>query len=179
MVCSKNNTLNKFYCQKLVCNFYIKVIFWNIFWIFWIKTMRMFFFIAEFKLLMFHNNSFKISEKLNKKICPHRFLHNLHTFYYGKNENIGIFKNHCLEKNVSCIGSYDKWFCIKSWQVFANLLLLCKAPSKKTTFWKMSKHTVDVLRNKSRGGYLVWDSFVIKMNWYLLLQTFEENITQI
>ena len=27
--------------------------------------------------------------------------------------------------------SYDKWFCIKSWQKFANLFLLCKAPSKK------------------------------------------------
>ena len=30
-----------------------------------------------------------------------------------------------------CIGSYDKWFYIKSWQKFANLLVLCKAPSKK------------------------------------------------
>ena len=29
------------------------------------------------------------------------------------------------------IGSYDKWFCIKSWQKFTNLLLLCKVSSKK------------------------------------------------
>ena len=29
-----------------------------------------------------------------------------------------------------CIGSYDKWVCFKSWQKFANLLLLCTVPSK-------------------------------------------------
>ena len=44
------------------------------------------FFIAEFELLMFHNITVKIFEKLNKrnllKICPQVdiFLHNLHSF---------------------------------------------------------------------------------------------------
>ena len=39
-----------------------------------------------------------------------------------------------------CIGSYDKWFCIKSWQEFTDLLL-CKAPSKKETKKKKQKKT--------------------------------------
>ena len=38
------------------------------------------------------------------------------------------------------IGSYDKWFCIKSWQKFANLFLLCKAPSKKRLSERCRKH---------------------------------------
>ena len=38
------------------------------------------------------------------------------------------------------IVSYDKWFCIKSWQKFANLLL-CKAPSKKKKKKKQQKKT--------------------------------------
>ena len=90
---------------------------------------------------MFHNNIVKISEKLKKqnlsKIClqvtyPTNFCIIFIHFYYGK------IKNHWLEKNFLHIGSYDKWFCIKSWQKFANLLLLLSA-KQKPTFWKMSK----------------------------------------
>ena len=51
-----------------LCNFYSKVIFWS----FCLRKYFLLFF-AEFKLLMFHNNIVKISEKLNKrnllKIC--------------------------------------------------------------------------------------------------------------
>ena len=36
--------------------------------------------------------------------------------------------------------SYGKWFCIKSWQNFANLFLLCKAPSKKKKKKKKKKN---------------------------------------
>ena len=38
------------------------------------------------------------------------------------------FLNQWLELNFLCIhvGSYDKWFCIKSWQKFANLLSYVK-----------------------------------------------------
>ena len=39
-------------------------------------------------------------------------------------------KKQTLELKFLRIGSYDKWFCIKSSQTFANLLLLCKAPDK-------------------------------------------------
>ena len=44
-----------------LCNFYSKVIFWNV-------CLRKYFliFFAEFELLMFYNNIVKISEKLNK-----------------------------------------------------------------------------------------------------------------
>ena len=51
-----------------LCIFYNKAIFWNFF-------LRKYFllFFAEFELLMFHNNTVKISEKMNKlslfKIC--------------------------------------------------------------------------------------------------------------
>ena len=44
-----------------LCNFYSKMIFWN----FCLSKYFLLFF-AEFKLLMFHNNIVKISEKLNK-----------------------------------------------------------------------------------------------------------------
>ena len=48
-------------CWSDLCNFYSKVIFWNF-------CLRKYFLLsfAEFKLLMFHNNIVKISEKLNK-----------------------------------------------------------------------------------------------------------------
>ena len=54
-------------------------------------------------------------------------------FYYGKGENIWFFLNSWPELNFLCIcrSRYDKWLCFKSWQKFANLLRLCKAPSEK------------------------------------------------
>ena len=60
----------------------------------------------------------------------------------GKSGNISFFKNQRLD--FLCIGSYNKWFWIKSWQKFANLLLLCKAPGKKQLSkrcWKDSSWT--------------------------------------
>ena len=62
-------------------------------------------------------------------------------FTMGKSENIWFLKKQCLEWNFSYIGSYDKWFCIKSWQMFANLLLLCKASSKKRLSERCRKHS--------------------------------------
>ena len=52
-----------------LCNFYSKVIFFFFFFFFLIFCLRKYFalFIVEFKLLMFHNNTVKISEKLNKQ----------------------------------------------------------------------------------------------------------------
>ena len=44
-----------------LCNFYSKVIFWN----FCLSKYFLLFF-AEFEMLLFHNNSVKKSEKLNK-----------------------------------------------------------------------------------------------------------------
>ena len=38
------------------------------------------------------------------------------------------------------VHSYDKWFCIKSWQKFANLLP-CKASSKRWLFERCRKHS--------------------------------------
>ena len=117
---------------------------------------------------MLHNNIVKILEKKNEQAepvenlppnyLPYRFLYNLHLFLLWKKVKIfDFFKNQWLELHFLCIDSYDKWFCIKSWQKFANLLLLSKAPSQKkksknnsnkkkkkkkkkkeSTFWKMS-----------------------------------------
>ena len=79
-----------------LCNFYSKVIFWNL-----CVSKYVLPFFAEFELLMFHNNIVKISEKLNKqnwlKIClqvtfPTNFCIIFIHFYYGKSENIGFFK---------------------------------------------------------------------------------------
>ena len=89
---------------------------------------------------MFYNNIVKISEKLNKwnllKIWlqvtyPIDFCMSWLHFYYGKKWKYLIFWKSMTRINVLYIGSYDKWFCIISWQKFANLLLLCKASSKK------------------------------------------------
>ena len=67
-----------------LCNFYSKVIFWNV-------CLRKYFliFFAEFELLMFYNDIVKISEKLNKwdwlkilapSYLPYRLLHDLASF---------------------------------------------------------------------------------------------------
>ena len=82
-----------------LCNFYGKMIFLN-----FCISKYFLLFLAEFKLLMFHNNIVKISEKLNKqnllKIClqvtyPTNFYIIFIHFYYGeKSENIGFFKKH-------------------------------------------------------------------------------------
>ena len=76
-----------------LCNFYSKVIFWN----FCLRKYFLLFFV-EFELLMFHNNTVKISEKIEQEelvenlppsFLPNRFLHNLHSFLlWKKSENI-------------------------------------------------------------------------------------------
>ena len=73
---------------------------------------------------MFHNNIVKISEKLNKQnllkiyiqvTYPTNFCINCIHFYYGKKGKIfDFFKVIDWNKTFLCIGSYDKWFCIKS-----------------------------------------------------------------
>ena len=71
-----------------LCNFYSKVSFWN-------SCLRKYFalFFVEFKLLIFHNNTVKISEKLNKEnllkiglqvTYPADFCIININFYYGK-----------------------------------------------------------------------------------------------
>ena len=118
-----------------LCNFYSKVIFLE----FLSETFFLLFFV-EFEFLMFHN-IVKISEKLNKqnllKIClpvtyPTNFCIICIHFYYGKKWKYLSFEKPFTRITFFfffCIGSYDKWFFIKSWQK-ANLLLLCKMPSK-------------------------------------------------
>ena len=110
-------------------NFNSKVIFWNFY-------LRKYFLLsfAEFELLMFHNNIVKIPTlQISAWFC---FI-----FTVGKSENTWFFKNQWLEWNFSYIGSYDKWFCIRSWQKFASLLLLCKASSKKRLSERCRKHS--------------------------------------
>ena len=78
-----------------LCNFYSKVIFLNF-------CLRKYFLLSfsKFKLLIFHNNIMKISEKLNKqnllKICfqvtyPSDFFNNLHSFLLWEKVKIFIF----------------------------------------------------------------------------------------
>ena len=76
------------------------------------------------------------------------FFSNMHPKIKFKTKNwsdpFSIVKTKIIIKLFLCKGSYDKLFCIKSWQKLANLLLLYKAPSKnknnnnKKSFWKMS-----------------------------------------
>ena len=131
-----------------LCNFYSKEIFWN----FCLRKYLFLFFFAEFELLMFHNNLVKSLEKLNKrnllKIClqvtypTHFCIICIHfKLLWEKVKIFDFFKNHWLEWKSFCIGSYDKWFCFKSWQKLANLLLLCNAPSKNDSL-KDVKSTV-------------------------------------
>ena len=83
-----------------LCNFYSKVIFW----IFYDRKYHFFFFVG-FKLLMFHNNIVKTSEKMNKqnllKIClqaTYRFLHNLHSILlWEKVKTFDFLKKRRLE----------------------------------------------------------------------------------
>ena len=78
-----------------LCNFYSKAIFQN----FCLRKYFLLFF-AEFELLIFHNNTVKISEKkieqaklvenLPPSYLPNRFLHNLHPFLLW--EKLKIFE---------------------------------------------------------------------------------------
>ena len=86
---------------------------------------------------MFHNNIVKISEKINKWNLLKIYLQVTYPTYFCL-----ICIQFYYEKK------YDKWLCIKSWQKYANFLLLWKSPSKKPkkkkpkkkpTFWKMVK----------------------------------------
>ena len=90
----------------------------------------------------------KFSEKLHKqgllKIClkvtyPIDFCIICFHFYYG--EKVKRFDFLKSNENLLCIGSYNKWFYIISWQEFANLLCLCKAPSKKRFTERSWKHS--------------------------------------
>ena len=87
-------------------------------------------FFAEFELIMLHNNTVEILEKLNKqnllKICLQATYPTDFCIIFSINIYLKKKKKKWLEQNVLCIGSYHKWFCIKSWKKFANLLLLCK-----------------------------------------------------
>ena len=76
-----------------LCNFYSKVIFLN----FCVRKYILLFF-AEFKLLIFHNNIVKISEKteqaelvenLPPSYLPYKFLDNFHSFLLW--EKVKIF----------------------------------------------------------------------------------------
>ena len=68
-------------------------------------------FFAEFKLLMFHNNILKISEKIEKaelvenlrgSYLPYRFLHNLRSFLLWEQVKKFDFKNTMTRKNILC-----------------------------------------------------------------------------
>ena len=106
-------------------------------------------FFAEFELLMFHNNTVKVWENKKKAkllttyfqvTYPTHFCIIAFTFTMGKVQIFDIFKNQWLDLCV-CTDSYDKWFCIKSWHTFANLLLLYKAPSKKRLSERCRMHS--------------------------------------
>ena len=100
----------------------------------------------------------ELVENLPPSYLPYRFLHNLHSFLlWGKVKILDFFKNQKLEWNFLCIGSYDKWFCIKSWQKFANLLLLCTAPGKK----RLSKRCWKDSNNGLSCDSLSYDNHVI------------------
>ena len=128
-------------------------------WFFWNFCLRKYFllFFVEFESLMFHTNIVDISEKMNKRkllqIClkvtyPTDFCIICIHFHFGRKWKYFFFLFVCLfffkqrlEWNFLCIGSYDKWFCIKSLQKFANLLLLCKAPTKTRLSERCRKHS--------------------------------------
>ena len=82
----------------------------------------------------------ELVENLPPSYLPNRFLHNLPSFLLW--ENVKIFdlkkkkKKQWLKKVFWWLSGYDKEFCIKTWQKFANLLFLCKA--QKPAFWKMT-----------------------------------------
>ena len=78
---------------------------------------------------MFYNNIVKMLEKLNKwnMLKSGSKLPTLQIsasfgfiFTMGKVKIFDFFKNQWLELNFLYIGSYNKWFYIKSWQKFAN-----------------------------------------------------------
>ena len=84
----------------------------------------------------------ELVENLAPSYLPYRFLHDLASFLlWEKVKLFDFFKNQWLEWNFSYIGSYDKWFCMKSRQKFANLLLLCKASSKQRLSERCRKHS--------------------------------------
>ena len=120
-----------------LCNIYSKVIFfsdvfvWEIIftflcWIWIINVSQQY--CENFRKI----EQAELVENLPPSTYPTDFYIICLHFYYGKTwKYLIFFRNKWLEKNFLCTGSYNKWFCIKSWQKFANLLLLCKAPSKK------------------------------------------------
>ena len=85
-------------------------------------------------------------EKLPPSCLPYRFLHNLQSFLlWEKVKMFDFFLKPMTRITLLCICSFGKWFCIKSWQTFANLLLLYKAPSNKWLSKRCWKHiSVDV-----------------------------------
>ena len=91
-------------------------------------------------------------ENLPQIYLPYRLLHNLHSFLLWEKVKIFVFvffkKRMTRIKLFLHIGSHDKWFCIKSWQIFANLLLLCKVPRKKNYLLKDVESTVVITLDK-------------------------------
>ena len=130
---------------------------------------------------MFHNSIAKISEKLNKrnllKLCPQvtyptYFYTMLHSFLpWEKVKLFDFFFKSMTRIKHFCIDSYDKWFCFKSWQKFANLRLLCKAPRKKRLSGRCRKHSsrLDV-KNHSFRSNLQIDNEIYDI---VLLQAFK------
>ena len=110
-------------------------------WFFWILSKKIFF--TSFCWIWIIDGSQQYCENFRKieqaelvenlppKYLPYKFLHNLHSFLLWEKVKIFDFlKNIDWNKTFCAKVVNDKWFCIKSWQKFANLLLY-KAPSKK------------------------------------------------
>ena len=84
----------------------------------------------------------ELVENLPLSYLPYQFLHNLLSFLLWEKVKIIDFLSKVMTRIIFlCIGSYDKWFCIKSWLQFANLLLLSKASSKKQLSERCRKHS--------------------------------------
>ena len=134
-----------------LCNYYRKVIFFFFFFFFEFLSKNIFlFFFAEFELLMFHNNIVKILEKLNIRnsfrIClqvthPTDFCIICILFYYGKTWKYLIFLKPMTRIKLFVHRLLQQWICIKTWQKFTNVLLLCEAPSKKRLSERCRKHS--------------------------------------
>ena len=97
-------------------------------------------------------------ENLRSNYLPYRFCI-VCCYYYDETNGISfsIFLNHSVEETVLLLllllllfctkCSYDKWFCIESWQNIANWLILSKAPRKKMKTKKNKKNTKTYLYN--------------------------------
>ena len=109
---------------------------------------------------MFHNNIVKIKKKKKKKKKNKRnlfksasklpslpILHNLHLFLLLEEVKIFNLKKKKKKTTVTtikfhvCIGKYDKWFCIKSWQSLQIYFFCVKALIEKRLSGRCRKHS--------------------------------------